>query len=154
MNKNKVLLTVEGLKELQKEYDRLVNTQRPEVVAEIKRSRELGDLSENGSYAAAREKQSFIEGRIRELEEILKNVEIIKRDSGSKIITPGSIVTLDSGKETVQYTIVGESEINAEMKKISHESPLGQALIGKKKGDTVSVNAPAGKVEYKIIKIK
>ncbi len=149
MNTEKILLTKEGLIELQKEYDDLVNNQRSEVVAEIKRSRELGDLSENGAYSAARERQSFVEGRIQELEALLKNVEVIeKTDDG--IITLGSIVTLVINEQTIKYMIVGADEVDSEMQKISHESPLGRVLLGKKAGEKVKVQAPAGEIEYQI----
>lgn len=153
MKKDNILLTKQGFEDLKKEYEDLVNNQRPEIVAEIKRSRELGDLSENGAYTAARERQSFVEGRIQELEDILKRAEVVEKSSDGTIV-PGSLVTLKVNGMTVDYMIVGAGEADSAMKKISHESPLGKALLGKKAGDTVKVSAPVGEVEYKIETVK
>lgn len=149
MEKEKILLTKEGLSALQTELKDLVEKQRPLIVAEIRRARELGDLSENGAYSAARERQSFVEGRIQELEAILKSAEVVEKTAKSGII-PGSMVTLACGDIKVEYMIVGEGESNVEMMKISIASPLGQALLGKKIGDIVKVSAPAGEIQYKI----
>lgn len=153
MKKEKILLTKQGFVDLKKEYEDLVNNQRPEIVAEIKRSRELGDLSENGAYTAARERQSFVEGRIQELEDILKRAEVVEKSVDGTVV-PGSLVTLRVNGMKVEYMIVGAGEADSAMKKISHESPLGKALLGKKAGDTVKVSAPVGEVEYKIETVK
>jgi len=153
MKKEKILLTKQGFVDLKKEYEDLVNNQRPEIVAEIKRSRELGDLSENGAYTAARERQSFVEGRIQELEDILKRAEVVEKSVDGTVV-PGSLVTLRVNGMKVEYMIVGAGEADSAMKKISLESPLGKALLGKKAGDTVKVSAPVGEVEYKIETVK
>jgi transcription elongation factor GreA len=155
MQNKKVYLTQEGLEELQKEHSELKDTKRPQVVARVTEAREMGDLSENAEYAAAREELSFIDGRIEELEEILKQVVIIIEDSeGKGQIKLGSKVTIKHDKTETLYSVVGEWEADPKEKKISHESPLGKALLGKKLGDTVEVMAPMGKIEYTIIDIK
>lgn len=151
--KEKLLLTKKGLIKLQSEYDELLNVQRPAVVDELKRSRDLGDLSENGAYSAAREKQSFVEGRINELENILKNVVIADREDNG-FVEIGSIVTLDFKGVKIKYEIVGHGETDIEKKRISNDSPLGEALIGKRVGNVVLVDAPVGKVEYIIVAIE
>lgn len=155
MDTKKIYLTKDGLASLKKEYEDLLKLKRPEVVARVSDARSQGDLSENAEYVAAREELSFIDGRIDELEELLKQVSLIQEDGlGSSAVDLGSEVTLNiSGKEEA-YRVVGEWEADPAAKKISHESPLGKALIGKKKGDSVEVEAPAGKVHYTIVSIK
>ncbi len=157
MDSKKIYLTSEGLEELKKEFDELKNVKRPEVVVRVSDARNQGDLSENAEYSAARDELSFIDGRIDELEEILKQVVLIKpedtttQDGGVGL---GSEVSLKiDGKEEI-YKVVGEWEADPTEKKISHESPLGKALLGKKIGDTVEVSAPAGKVIYTVVSVK
>jgi transcription elongation factor GreA len=151
---NKILLTPDGHKSLIEEYENLTKNKRPEIVEEIQKSRELGDLSENGYYHAAREKQSFIEGRIREIEDILKRVEVVDEVSASaKFIGLGAKVKLEMQKNTIEFHLVGPTEVNSAINKISHESPIGKALLGKKVGDIVEVEAPVGKIIYKVIEI-
>ena len=112
----------------------------------------MGDLRENGMYSAAREKQSFIEGRINELTEILKRVKVAKKlDIG--VVALGSRVILESDKGKVEYIIVSPQEVDFKVGKISHESPIGQALMGKKINDIVVVSIPAGQIQYKIVNI-
>jgi len=148
----KQLLTKEGLSELTKEHEELATVKRPEAVQRLSDARELGDLSENSEYAAAKQDLAFIDGRIIELEELLHSAKVIspkKKDS----IDVGSKVTLHiNGKHEV-YMLVGEWEADPMNKKISHSSPLGQALLGKKVGDTADVEAPVGKIRYKIVEI-
>lgn len=150
----KILLTQAGLEDLQKEYHELIDKKRPNLVERMARARELGDLAENSDYAAAKEDLAFIDGRIIELEEILKDAKVVtisKKDR--KTVGLGSIVSVDlKGKKEI-FTIVGEWEADPIQKKISHTSPLGKALIGKRPGDEVSVEAPVGKIAYKILKI-
>lgn len=152
-NHSKVLLTKEGLLELKHEYDELVKTKRPSAVARLSDARDLGDLSENSEYAAANQDLAFIDGRIAELEEIIHAAQVItthKKD----LVDVGCRVTLHiNGKKDV-YTVVGEWEADPKEKKISHESPLGKALMGKKVGEKVEVEAPAGTVLYKILHIE
>ena len=155
MQHKKVYLTKEGLEELQGEYDELKNQKRPEVVKRVSDAREMGDLAENAEYAAAREELSFIDGRIEELEEILKQVAVIKdQGASSSQVKLGSQVTVKHNGNKIVYSVVGEWEADPTEKKISHESPLGKALMGKKVGEAVNVEAPAGKITYTIVEIK
>lgn len=156
MDAKKIYLTKDGLSELRKEHDDLIKTRRPEVLARVSAARDLGDLSENAEYVAAREELSFIDGRIDELGELLKEVVLIQTrngTSGQRVIQLGSKVTVRiNGKKEI-YMVVGEFEADPAEKKISHESPLGKALLGKKIGEKVEVEAPAGKIVYTIISI-
>lgn len=149
----KVYLTNKGLSDLQQEYDDMVKIKRPEVVERLAAAREMGDLSENAEYTAAREELAFMDGRIEELEMILKSAVVIEDHHGDKMISLGSEVTLKvDGKKEI-FTLVGEWEADPMQKKISHESPLGKALMGKLVGENVEVEAPAGKMTYTIVSI-
>ena len=149
----KMLFTKDGLAQLKRELDELVHIKRPEAVKRVAAARDQGDLSENSEYAAAREDLSFIDGRIVELEEILRGAKIIAGHGTGTTVDLGSSVTIHiDGREDI-FMIVGEWEANPKEKKISHSSPLGKALIGKKVGETIKVDAPAGKITYKIIAI-
>lgn len=153
MNDKKVYLTQKGLEDLQKEHDDIVRVKRPEVVERLAAAREMGDLSENAEYTAAREELAFIDGRIEELEMILKSAVVIEDHHGDNMISLGSEVTLKvDGKKEV-FKLVGEWEADPMEKKISHESPLGKALMGKIVGDDVTVEAPAGRMIYTIVSI-
>jgi transcription elongation factor GreA len=153
MNDKKVYLTQTGLDSLRKEYEELSKVKRPEVVARLAAAREMGDLSENAEYTAAREELAFMDGRIEELEMLLKQAVVIEDHHGDKMISLGSEVTLKiSGKKEV-FNLVGEWEADPQQKKISHESPLGKALMGKSVGEEVEVEAPAGKMVYTIVSI-
>jgi transcription elongation factor GreA len=154
-NNKKIYLTKEGLASLKKEYDELVGVKRPNVLARVSQARNMGDLSENAEYVAAREELTFIDGRIDELEVILKQAVIIKdiKVSGHAVKL-GSTVTLNSSGKKEIFTVVGEWEADPTNKKISHESPLGKMLIGKKVGEKVQVDAPAGKITYAIVSVK
>lgn len=149
----KIYLTKEGLEELKKEYEEITKVKRPEVLERLSQARNQGDLSENAEYTAARDELSFVDGRIDELEELLKQVSLIE-DSGKGSVALGSKVTLKVGAREDVYTVVGEWEADPAEKKISHESPLGKALLGKAKGEQVEVDAPAGKVLYTVISVK
>lgn len=150
---SKVLLTKEGLAELKKEYDELVQVKRPAGVVRLSAARELGDLSENSEYAAAKQDLSFIDGRILELEEILHGARVITSHKKGQVDV-GCKVTLHIDGKKEMFTVVGEWEADPNEKKISHESPLGKALMGKKVGEKVEVEAPAGKILYKILHIE
>jgi transcription elongation factor GreA len=154
MNNKKIYLTKKGFEDLQKEYDELVSKRRPEIVERLSAAREMGDLSENAEYTAAREELSFIDGRIEELEELLKQAELIS-DNNHKThsVDLGSQVIVKIGDKKETFTVVGEWEADPVEKKISHESPLGKALIGKAVGDEIEVEAPAGKMSYTIVSI-
>ena len=149
----KVYLTQTGLDKLKHEYDELVNNKRPQIVIELSNAREQGDLSENGAYTAAKEELAFLDGRIEELELILKHAVVIEDHHGDKMISLGSEVKLKVGSKEEMFKVVGEWEADPQQKKISHESPLGKALMGKEVGQDIEVEAPAGKIVYKIISI-
>ena len=155
MKKN--ILTSEGLKKLEDELDDLIVVKRKEVAQKIKEAREQGDLSENAEYDAAKDEQRDIEARIEEIEKILKNVEIVDEDEvNTDSINIGcqvKILDIDEDEEYV-YKIVGSTEANSLRGKISNESPVGKALLGKKVGDTVTVEAQVGPISYKVLDIQ
>jgi len=152
-NGHQMVMTKEGLEELKKEFEELNSVKRPAVVKRLSDARDLGDLSENSEYATAKQDLAFIDGRIAELEDILHTAKVVS-SHGKQQISIGCKVTLHvRGKEDV-YTVVGEWEADPIQKKISLESPLGKALSGKKPGDSVEVEAPAGKILYKVVHIE
>ncbi len=154
MKKNTVLLTIEGQEELKKELDELKNVKFPAVIDRVSKAREDGDLSENSAYIAGKQEQEFLQGRIEELEEILKNASLIKKaTTGNKSVDVGSKVTVSVNGKNHTFTVVGDWEANPVEKKISGNSPLGQALMGRAVGDKTEVEAPAGKVIYTIVEI-
>jgi len=146
------LLTKEGLEALKKEYQELVKVKRPATVVRLSDAREAGDLSENSEYVSAKQDLSFIDGRIAELEEILHGAKIISPKSTGAIDVGSKVILHVNGKKE-EFLLVGEWEADPMNKKISHESPLGKALLGKKVGEIVEVEAPAGKIKYKILEI-
>lgn len=148
----KIILTKEGLTELKKELKELLDVKRPEVVKRLSIARGQGDLTENSEYTAARQDLSFIDGKIAELQKVISEAKVVASRSKSKVDV-GCKVTLYAGKKKETFNIVGEWEADPAKKKISHSSPLGKALIGKKAGDKVEVEAPAGKIIYKILHI-
>jgi transcription elongation factor GreA len=145
-------LTKDGVKELQAELDKLV-AERPEITDRIKTAREMGDLSENAEYASARNEQATAEARIAELEHILKNVELIKAPKSEDTVHIGSKVKLSGAKGEKTFQVVGTVEADPLEGKISDESPIGQALIGKKVGENVEIVTPTETLTYKIIEI-
>lgn len=149
MDSKKIYLTKEGLEDLKRELEELVKTKRPEVLDRVSQARNMGDLSENAEYTVAREELSFIDGRIDELEELLKEAVLISNNHSSTIKL-GSSVKVNTPDGNEEFTLVGEWEADPKERKISHESPLGKALLGKKVGETVEVEAPAGKIIYTI----
>ncbi len=152
----KNILTEEGLKALEEELQDLKVNRRKEVAQKIKEAREQGDLSENAEYDAAKEEQRDIELRIEEIDKILKNAELVVDDDiDSSVINIGCTVKIKDleFKEDLEYKIVGSTEANSLKGKISNESPVGKALIGAKKGQTVEVEAPSGILKYKILEI-
>jgi transcription elongation factor GreA len=154
MADKKIYLTKEGLAELRKEMDTLTRVKRPEVLTRVTQARNMGDLAENAEYAAVREELSFIDGRIDELEELLENAEVIKGTASHTVVKLGSTVTLHAKGKKETFTVVGEWEADPKEKKISHESPLGKVLVGKKVGEKVEVEAPAGNISYIIVSVK
>jgi transcription elongation factor GreA len=157
MDQNKVAtLTEEGFESLKKEYTELVNVKRPKLVERLAYARSEGDLAENSDYTNAKEELEFLDGRISELEDVLKTANVVKGKSASNGsgINVGKTVTVKVAGIKHVFHIVGEWEADPAQKKISHESPLGQALLGKKVGDSVEVEAPAGKIQYEILAIE
>lgn len=146
-------LTQEGYNSLQRESQNLRSVKRPEAVERLHKARSMGDLSENSEYTAAKENLSLVEGRILEVEEILKNVEVVN-NNGNNCVDIGSQVTVQAATGNDSFKIVGEFEADPLKKKLSHTSPIGKTLIGKKVGDEVEINVPAGKLKYKILEIK
>lgn len=159
MDDDQTLVTKEGLKKLQDELNELKTVKRKEVAERLKEAISYGDLSENSEYQEAKNEQAFIEGRILELEQMIKNAKIIsdkKATTKVKEIQIGTTVTVRNktdGDDPVEYTIVGSTEANPLEKKISNESPVGRAVLGKKKGDVVDVHTPAGPYKYEIVKV-
>ena len=148
-------LTEEGLEELKAELDDLKKNKRKEVAQALKEAKEFGDLSENSDWDEAKSRQVFIEGRIAEVENIIKHAKIIDSDKSTKDeISIGSTVEVELDKDKHTYKIVGSTEADPLKGKISDESPIGKALLGKKVGEHAEVEIPAGPVRYKIVKIK
>lgn len=148
-------LTQEGLEKMRHELLELKTVRRREIALRIQEAKELGDLSENAEYVEAKNEQSFVEGRIVELESILKNATIITQGKRtSDIVQVGSSVRVQKDGEEIDYEIVGSNEADPSAGKISNESPLGTAFLGKKVGEVVAVDVPKGTVEYTIVHIR
>lgn len=147
-------LTKEGVAELQTELENLTS-QRGDIAERIRTAREFGDLAENAEYAAAREEQEKVEGRIAEIEHVLQNVEVIRKPAGGNKVRLGSGVKLKatSGGKLKEFRVVGTVEADPLNGKISDESPIGQALLGQKEGDEVEIKTPAETLKYKIVNI-
>jgi transcription elongation factor GreA len=152
-----VILTPEGHEKLKEEIEYLSTAKRREVAERIKQAREFGDIAENSEYDDAKNEQAMLEHRIALLEERLKDARVI--DSGdvtTDVVSVGTIVRLRDidAKETIEYTIVGSAEADPAEYRLSNESPVGRAILGRKKGETVEVTAPRGSLKYKIMDIK
>jgi transcription elongation factor GreA len=154
-NDKPTFLTPEGKQRLETELDWLVNTRRPQVAERIRQAREEGDLRENAEYDDAKMEQGFVEGRIKELEHLLKNTQLITHTGGT-VVALGSIVTIreDGFDEEETYTVVGATEADPRAGRISNESPLGSKLIGQKKGAKVRVHTPGGLTTFRILKVQ
>jgi transcription elongation factor GreA len=148
---NRIRFTKEGFEKTKQEYEDLL-AQRPAVIEDLQKARELGDLKENGYYQASRQKLSYIDGRLFRLKMDMKYAQIVEENSGNGI-SIGSSATLNDGKKEITYQIVGDFEANPSENKISLLSPLGKALEGKKAGDEIHLNLPKGKISYKILSI-
>ncbi len=153
IKKREFYLTEAGITKLKEELEDLKKNKRKEIANALKEAKELGDLSENAGWDDAKERQVFVEGRIAEIDSILKQAKLIKKSTGG-IVDVGSTVhvELEGGKQ--QFHIVGSTEASPSEGKISNESPIGQALLGRKKGDEVEVEVPAGTMTYKITDVK
>ncbi|MEW9672710.1 transcription elongation factor GreA [Ammoniphilus sp. 3BR4] len=157
MSEKEVFLTPEGLKNLEEELEHLKSVKRREVAERIKEAISFGDLSENSEYEEAKNEQAFIEGRIITLEKMLRNARVISQeDLDQGVVNVGTTVKLKDLEygDVVDYTIVGSAESDPANNKISNESPVGQALLGKSKGAVVDVQVPAGVIQYEILDIK
>ncbi|HMM48205.1 MAG TPA: transcription elongation factor GreA [Miltoncostaeaceae bacterium] len=151
-----VILTEEGHAKLREEIEYLSNVKRREVAERIKEAREFGDISENSEYDDAKNEQAQVEQRIQQLEQRLRNARVVATDDLPKdVVSIGTRVTLrdtTSGKNR-EYAIVGSAEANPREGRLSNESPVGKALMGRKKGETVTIPAPRGALEYEIVKV-
>lgn len=145
-------LTPEGKEKLERELRELI-AKRPEISARIGRAKEMGDLKENADYHDAKDEQGMMESRIREIQDIFTQAEVVKK-GGSGSITLGSKITVMANGKEKEYEIVGGNEANPLQGKISNESPLGRALLGHKQGESVEVSLPAGKMIYEIKEVK
>ena len=150
----KIQLTKQGLEELKKELEQLVSVKRPKMVERLAYARSQGDLSENSDYANAKEELEFTDGKIEELEEVIATAEVVKSGSNGNGVGVGTKITVKTNGNKIMFEMVGEWEADPINKKISPESPLGQALFGKKVGDKIEVKAPAGKLTYEILAIE
>lgn len=152
---NEVYLTAEGIEKIKSELDVLIREKRPEIARRLKTAIEMGDLSENADYTTAKEDQAFLEGRIQELNHILKHVIIIKESTNNDYVEIGSeVVVKEEGFPEETFFIIGSKEADPDNGKISYESPIGKALIKHKVGDIVRVETPLGYTNFKIIRIK
>lgn len=150
-----VILTQEGYDEIIAELKEIKDNKLPKAIDRVALARSFGDLSENSEYHSAREDLAFLEGRVNELETLLTKAKVIVQKKGKKtMVSVGSTVTIHIGKAKHIYQIVGEWEANPKEKKISESSPLGKALIGRKVGEEIEVDAPAGKIKYKVAGIE
>jgi transcription elongation factor GreA len=153
---NVIYLTAEGIEKVKTELEYLITQKRPEIAQRLRSAIEMGDLSENADYSSAKEDQAFMEGRILELEHILKNVVVIEeKSSGDQVEIGSEVVVREEGYDDEEtFFIVGSKEADPDQGKISYESPIGKALIKHRVGEIVRVVTPAGDTNFKIIKIK
>jgi transcription elongation factor GreA len=152
-----VILTPEGYEKLKQEIEHLSTVKRREVADRIRVAREFGDIAENAEYDDAKNEQALLEHRIATLEERLRNARVLsKKDVAKDVVSVGSKVRLRdiAARQTFEYRIVGSAEANPTENKLSNESPVGKAIIGRKKGETVEVEAPRGAMKFKILEIK
>lgn len=147
-------ISKEGLEELKKELQNLKTVKRREIAQRLQEAKSLGDLSENAEYLEAKESQSALETRILELEEIIKHSRVIEKPTKKNYVSIGSTVGVKFDGKAREFTIVGSEEANPAEGRISNESPLGRAFLGRKTGEEVEVKTPKGKVRYKILNIK
>jgi len=150
---DKKVLSKEGLIKLKEELDYLQNTKRPQVSERIKLAKEFGDLSENAEYQEAKDEQAFVEGRILELEHLIKTSIVADNNQNNDVVSVGSEVVVDREGQVMRLTIVGSTEAEPASGRISLESPFGQALLSKKVGDEVEIKLPTSQVKCKILEI-
>ena len=152
----KIIITQEGLEKLKKELDELKNVRRPDIISRIKVAKDLGDLSENAEYTAAKEEQSFIEGRVQELEQTIKNAKVAENGNHDpkQPVNVGRFVEVEIEGDKDKFEIVGPAESDPTNGKISSDSPVGKSLMGRLTGEKVTVQTPDGQVVYKILSVK
>jgi transcription elongation factor GreA len=153
MNNKPAYLSKEGLEKLREELEEMSNVRRAEVAARIHEAKEHGDITENAEYEDAKNEQAFVEGRIQALSALIKNAVVIDENHSTTHVQIGSTVTIQSDDGKEKFMIVGSAEAAPAQGRISNESPVGRALLGRKKGDTVTVTVPAGDASYKIVSI-
>lgn len=149
----KIQFTKEGLAKLASELQELESVKKPESLEKLQRARSMGDLSENSAYTAARDELSLLEGRIQELQEVIRNAEVVESVAGDTVGI-GTKVTVEINNDVEDIHVVGEFEADPMNKKLSYTSPIGKALIGKKVGDVIQIEIPSGVIKYKILSIK
>ncbi len=158
MQRERIPITKDGLQKLQEEYDDLVNRRRPEVVRAIAQAREEGDLRENAGYDAAKHDQGFIEARIREIEQLMRRVDLIDEEqqstSNGGVVRLGSTVTVEIDGVEETYTIVGRVEAKPREGKISNESPVGRSLLGHRVGQTITIDTPGATMSARIVTVE
>ena len=149
-----IQLTKTGFEKLKQELEELKTKTREQVLKRLNQARSMGDLSENSAYSSAKEELNLVEGRIAELEEILKNAKIVEEVQDKTTVQLGSSVVVEINGKKEKFEIVGEFEADPLNKKLSHTSPIGKALFGKKIGEWIEVEVPAGKIRYKVVEIQ
>jgi transcription elongation factor GreA len=155
MGEKPVMLTKDGLRQLEQELHQLVNVRRPEVAERIRHARDFGDIAENAEYTEAKNEQSLVEGRIQTLENMIRNAQVIEeepREAG--VVSLGARVRVSSEEGEETYSIVGPAEADPLEGRISNESPLGRALLGHRVGDEVEWNSPSGRSRVKILSVR
>jgi transcription elongation factor GreA len=155
MSEHDLYLTPDGATKIRTELEEMRGPRREALAARLHQAVKQGDLAENADYIAAKEEQAFLEGRIQELETILREAKIVEENGPTDVVRIGStvVVALD-GDKTESFTLVGLKEANPRQGKISHESPIGQALIGRRVGETAAASTPGGKIELTILEIR
>jgi transcription elongation factor GreA len=153
MNNKPAYLSKDGLEQIRHELDELVNVRRAEIAARIHEAKEHGDITENAEYEDAKNEQAFVEGRIQALSALVKNAVVIEENHSSTHVQIGSTVTIQSKDGKESFMIVGSAEASPAEGRISNESPVGRALLGRKKGEEITVSVPAGDSKYKILSI-
>lgn len=152
-DEDKIPLTAQGLVELKEEHQKLSEEKRPEILIRMSESQSVGDLFQSDNYNQAKEELAFVDGKIAELGEVISRAVVVDKKGNCDEITLGCQITVKTGQKENVFHLVGEWEADPAIQKISHKSPLGQSLLGKRVGEKVEVEAPAGKVTYTIIKI-
>ncbi len=150
----KIQITKEGFNNLQEELKNLQEVKRPFTIDKLQKARSMGDLKENNAYHAAREELGELDGRILEIKHVIKHAEIVETNGGDNLISLGKTIVVDAGGTTRTFQVVGEFEADPMNGKVSHTSPIGKTLIGKKTGEMIEIILPGGKVTYKILSVK